>query len=84
MPKEQTVYVIIDTCDVDELDVYVYHTPKAARARVLSLLDGQGLTDDEGEPIEQALMVWEGEADLDVWEPAGRVCMILKAKTVHK
>ena len=82
MPKEQTVYVIIDTRDMDELDVYVYDTPKAASDRALGLLE-EGDTDEEGEPIEPALKAWKGK-DLEVWENEGRVAMTLRSKLVHK
>ena len=86
----QNVIVVINTNDMDDLDVEVFTLISMATEYVKEQLESCGasldaFTDEKNAPIEERLKTWTpDEGDLDVWSDEGRVIFTLKGKHLHQ
>lgn len=78
----RTVYVILHTRDMDELDLSVHATPRAAAKAAERVLEPDD-TDEAGAPAKEVLKAWDGSSELEIWETEGRVAMTLMPRKVR-
>lgn len=85
----KVVFVLIDTQDMDALDVEVFTNPKVLADYLSDQLvtsfgdQASKLSDDEQRPITSVLATWRGECDLNVWGHEGRVIFSVKMKDIR-
>ena len=78
----RTVYVILHTRDMDELDLSVHATVRSAVTAARRVLEPDD-TDEAGTPAKEALKTWDGSSELEIWEAEGRVAMTLMPRKVQ-